>query len=49
MALAESGYAMVLAGRRREPLEELASALTQRGQRALAILIGKFRCFRLRL
>jgi len=38
MALAESGYAMVLAGRRREPLEELASALTQRGQRALAVV-----------
>lgn len=37
-ALADMGYAVVLAGRRREPLEEVAGQLTQRGRRVLAVV-----------
>jgi NAD(P)-dependent dehydrogenase (short-subunit alcohol dehydrogenase family) len=36
-ALAEQGFAMVLAGRRREPLEALVSELAQSGKRAIAV------------
>ena len=37
MALADSGFAVVLAGRRKEPLEEVASEISRMGQRALAV------------
>lgn len=38
MALADSGYALVLAGRRREPIQEVARELMQQGRRALAVV-----------
>ena len=38
IALAEMGYAVVLAGRRAAPIEELAAQLTQSGRQALAIV-----------
>lgn len=38
IVLAEMGYAVVLAGRRAAPIEELAIQLTQSGRRALAIV-----------
>ncbi len=37
VALADSGFAVILAGRRKEPLEELAAELSQTGKRALAV------------
>jgi NAD(P)-dependent dehydrogenase (short-subunit alcohol dehydrogenase family) len=37
VALADSGFAVILAGRRKEPLEELASELSRTGKRALAV------------
>ncbi|MEX2648950.1 MAG: SDR family oxidoreductase [Alphaproteobacteria bacterium] len=37
LALARAGFAVVLAGRRREPLDEAASAITGAGGRALAV------------
>jgi NAD(P)-dependent dehydrogenase (short-subunit alcohol dehydrogenase family) len=37
IALADEGYAMVLAGRRREPLEALAGELARSGKLALAV------------
>jgi len=37
LALADSGFAVVLAGRRKEPLEEVASEISRMGQRALAV------------
>ena len=38
VALADSGFAVVLAGRRHAPLDELALDLTRRGRRALAVV-----------
>jgi NAD(P)-dependent dehydrogenase (short-subunit alcohol dehydrogenase family) len=38
VALAEIGFAVVLAGRRREPIEDLAEHLKQRDLRALAVV-----------
>ena len=37
LALAAEGFAVVLAGRRAEPLTQLASEITERGERALAV------------
>ncbi len=37
MALAEMGHAVVLVGRRLDPLQELAGQLTQRGMRSLVV------------
>jgi NAD(P)-dependent dehydrogenase (short-subunit alcohol dehydrogenase family) len=37
LALARAGFSVVLAGRRREPLDEAASAITGAGGRALAV------------
>jgi NAD(P)-dependent dehydrogenase (short-subunit alcohol dehydrogenase family) len=37
VALADSGFAVILAGRRKEPLEELAAELSRTGKRALAV------------
>src|SRR4029434_9380310 len=37
LALAEAGFAVVLAGRRPEPIAQVAAEITARGQRALAV------------